>query len=53
MRIIIFSTRIEKLTHELDETKKSLQEKEENEKQLKGMKYPFVYLRSIMSFRNG
>lgn len=53
MRKIIFSTRIEKLTHELDEAKKNLQEKEDNEKQLKGMKYPFPDLRSIISFRNG
>lgn len=33
----IFSSRIEKLTTELDEAKKNLQEKEESEKQLKGM----------------
>ena len=35
--LLYLSARIDKLTTELDEAKKNLQEKEENEKQLKGI----------------
>jgi hypothetical protein len=38
MYVYMSSARIDKLTNELDETKKTLQEKEDNEKQLKGRK---------------
>lgn len=34
----------------MDDAKKSLQEKEDNEKQLKGMKYPFSCLLLMMFF---
>jgi hypothetical protein len=51
-RIFVFdiylSARIEKLTNELDEAKKNLQEKEENEKQLKGIKNLFSILSQLI-----
>jgi len=45
------SARIDKLTNELDEAKKNLQEKEENEKQLKGFNNNFFFLTLFHTFR--